>query len=86
MAKIISLINNTVLISEIEEVGSDIGQPDCKLINPFVINVLSDTVTLEPFMMDFTNQKSFMIHSDKIFTIADPSEKILEKYNKITKD
>ena len=86
MAKIIRLMNNTVLISEIEEVGSDIGQPDCKLINPFVINVLSDTVTLEPFMMDFTNQKSFMIHSDKIFTIADPSEKILEKYNKITKD
>ena len=86
MAKIIRLMNNTVLISEIEEVGSDIGQPDCKLINPFVINVLSDTVTLEPFMMDFTNQKSFMIHSDKIFTIADPSEKILEKYNKIAKD
>jgi len=86
MAKIISLINNTVLISEIEEVGSDIGQPDCKLVNPFVINVLSDIVTLEPFMIDFTNQKSFMIHSDKIFTIADPSEKVLEKYNKIAKD
>ena len=36
--KVIALANQQVLISEIEEVGSaDIGEPDCKLINPFVI-------------------------------------------------
>ena len=32
--KIILLTNSERLISEIEEVGADIGEPDCKLINP----------------------------------------------------
>ena len=36
--KVLALANNQNLISEIEEVGSaDIGEPDCKLISPFVI-------------------------------------------------
>jgi hypothetical protein len=35
--KILSLISNQILISEIEEVGADIGEPDCKLVNPFVV-------------------------------------------------
>ena len=36
--KILALANNQILISEIEEVGSaDIGDPDCKLITPFVV-------------------------------------------------
>ena len=35
--KVLALTNNQLLISEVEEVGSaDIGQPDCKLINPYV--------------------------------------------------
>ena len=37
--KVLALTNHQYLISEIEEVGSaDIGEPDCKLVNPFVIN------------------------------------------------
>ena len=40
--KVIALANHHNLISEIEEVGSaDIGEPDCKLINPFIINTTS---------------------------------------------
>ena len=36
--KIVVLTNRQTLISEIEEVAAiDIGQPDCKLINPFLI-------------------------------------------------
>ena len=36
--KILALANSQILISEIEEVGSaDIGEPDCKLIRPFVV-------------------------------------------------
>ena len=46
--KILALANRQILISEIEEVGSaDIGEPDCKLINPFVI---TKDKTLEPFL------------------------------------
>jgi hypothetical protein len=29
--KVLVLVNNQILISQIEEVGADIGEPDCKL-------------------------------------------------------
>ena len=34
IVKVILLTNSERLISEIEEVGAEIGEPDCKLINP----------------------------------------------------
>ena len=37
--KVIALMNHHLLIAEIDEVAAaDIGQPDCKLTNPFIIN------------------------------------------------
>ena len=35
--KLLILTNNQILVSQIEEVGADIGEPDCKLIEPFEI-------------------------------------------------
>ena len=35
--KAILLTTNQILISQIDEVGADIGQPDCKLTNPFLL-------------------------------------------------
>ena len=79
--KILALTNQQVLISEIEEVGSaDIGEPDCKLINPFVINTESGQTILEPFLTSVTRDTTFMMGSDKILTLAEPSPTILEKY------
>ena len=79
--KIIALLNNLILISEIIEVGSEIGEPDCKLINPFIVK--SDNI-IEPFLSDYTLQDTFMISSDKILTLADPNEALLEKYTELT--
>ena len=76
------LPNNQILITQIEEVGADIGEPDCKLIEPFLVN--SDE-TLIPWLVDLTNQNTFMIQSDKILTLADPKPTLLEKYQKLTK-
>ena len=45
--QVILLTNNTVLISEIEEVGADVGEPDCKLINPYIITT-SDQKNYNP--------------------------------------
>ena len=81
--KIISLTNNLVLISQIEEVGADIGEPDCKLINPFVIK---SGRMLEPFLCEYTKQNEFMMSSDKILTLADPTPTLLEKYEDLTKE
>ena len=81
--KILALLNNLILISKIEEVGADIGEPDCKLINPFLVR--SDQ-TLEPFLCGYTKEKTFMISSDKIITLADPTPTLLEKYEDLIKE
>jgi len=80
--KVLVLMNDQILISQIEEVGADIGEPDCKLVNPFVIK---DKSTLEPFLLEYTRQDSFMMSSDKILTLADPMPTLLEKYQDLIK-
>ena len=82
--KILALANQEILISEIEEVGSaDIGEPDCKLINPFVV---TEGKTLTPFLTSVTRETIFMMGSDKILTLADPTPTLLEKYLDINKE
>ena len=79
--KVLALTNHQYLISEIEEVGSaDIGEPVCKLINPFVINTETGQTVLEPFLTSVTRDTTFMMGSDKILTLAEPTPTILEKY------
>jgi len=77
------LTNNQILVSQIEEVGADIGEPDCKLISPFVIK---GDKTLEPFLCGYTKQDTFMMSSDKILTLADPTPTLLEKYEDLIKE
>jgi hypothetical protein len=85
--KVVALTNHQYLISEIEEVGSaDIGEPDCKLINPFVISTETGHTVLEPFLTSVTRDTTFMMGSDKILTLADPTPTLLEKYLDLTKE
>lgn len=82
-SKVIIFTSGGTLISQIEEAESaDIGEPDCKLIQPF--NILSDG-TLQPWLGEMTKQNEFMIHSDKILTIAEPTARIKELYDDLTK-
>ena len=83
MIKILALDNNQILISKIEEVGADIGEPDCKMVNPFII--MQDQ-TLQPFLCGYTKQNIFMISSNKIITLADPTPTLLEKYEDLIKE
>ena len=76
-------MNNLKLITQIEEVAPvDIGDPNCKMIEPFV---LGEQDTLSPWLVEFTSQNEFMISSDKILTILDPKPTLLEKYENIIK-
>ena len=68
------------MISEIDEVLADIGQPDCKLINPCVII----DGKLSKWMSDLTPSTEMFMSSDKILTLVDPSQHILKEYIKIT--
>ena len=78
--QVLLLVNQMILISEIDEVLADIGQPDCKLINPCVIT----NGKVSKWMSDLTPNKEMFMSSDKILTLVDPSKNILEEYKKIT--
>ena len=80
--KALLLTNNQILITQIEEVGADIGEPDCKMTNPFL---LKDDGTLEPWLISISRQDTFMISSDKILTITEPMPTLVEKYEELTK-
>ena len=77
--KCLLLKNGTVLITEIIEVGSELGEPDCKLVNPF--KVVDNKLQL---WLDFTDQTELMIHSDSILTILEPDKTHLDKYQALT--
>ena len=80
--KAILLTTDQILISQIDEVGADIGQPDCKLTNPFL---LQKDGTLEPWLISVSRQDVFMISSDKIITLTEPMPTLVEKYEQLTK-
>ena len=85
--KVIALTTTqNLLISEVDEVPAAVpGEPDCKLVNPFVINTQSGQTILEPWLLDITRDDIFMLSSDKILTLCDPTPPLLEKYQDITK-
>ena len=85
--KVIALTTpQNLLISEVDEVPAAVpGEPDCKLVNPFVINTESGQTILEPWLLDITRDDIFMLSSDKILTLCDPTPTLLEKYQDITK-
>ena len=95
MAKVVKLIvltSKEILVSEIEEVVSEIGEPDFKLIHPVILKTTNDKltiqegkVTLTPWLSEFTYDKTFMISSDKIITLAEVAPQILEKYEALIK-
>ncbi len=76
--QVLLLTNQMILISEIDEVIADIGQPDCKLINPCTLK----GGKVERWMSSVTTDNVMFISSDKIVTLVDPSKHILEEYKK----
>ena len=81
--KCLLLKNGDLLISEIAEIDTELGGPDCKLVNPYkMINLHKDDkddYTMQPWL-DFTSQDEMMMHSDSILTIVTPTTMILSKY------
>ena len=86
--KVIALVTTQqILISQVDEVPAAIpGEPDCKLVNQFWINTLEGTTTLEPFLNGVTKEDEFMMSSDKILTLAEPTPTLLEKYQDLIKE
>ena len=72
---------DNVIISEVEEMGAEIGDPDCKLIKPYLFESIDD---MKPWPKA-TDQTELMKRSDSILTIADPTKEVIAKYLELTK-
>ena len=81
MIKCVLLDVDVVLISEVIEMDAEIGDPNCKLINPYLFNSIDD---MKPWKSDITNQTEFMIRSEDILTIADPTGTVMDRYTELT--
>ena len=71
---------DNVLISEIEEVDAELGNPNCKLINPVQFESLEK---MKP-LLEASNDTEYMIRSEDILTIADPTPEVIAKYLELT--
>ena len=71
---------DNVLISEIEEVDAELGNPNCKLIKPVKFESLEK---MKP-LLEASNDTEYMIRSEDILTIADPTPEVIAKYLELT--
>ena len=80
----ILLKDDKVLIGEVQEMFGEIGEPDCKVINPYriVLGINTDTDAkerLEPWLT-FTNQTEILIRSADVLTFVEPNGKLIDEY------
>ena len=81
MIKCVLFNAHCTVVANVVEVDAEIGDPNCKLINPYVIDSSNE---LKPWKAEITNQTEFMIRSEDILTIADPNGTIIDKYTELT--
>ena len=80
----ILLRDDKVLIGEVQELFGEIGEPDCKIINPYriVLGINTDTNAterIEPWLT-FTNQTEILIRSSDVLTFVEPNGKLIDEY------
>ena len=79
-ARVVVLTTGITLIATLEEVGTELGEPDCKIIEPYLV---TPDGTVEPWLLNITNQNEVMISSDKILTLVEPKTTLLAKYEDV---
>ena len=79
MIKCLLLKTGITLISEMLEVGAEVGEPDCRLVNPCKIGE-NGQLNRWP---SCTDQRSLMVGSDNFMTIVDPSEQVMKQYKEV---
>ena len=84
----IILTNDEVIISQIEEVIVELGEPNCRLTSPYRILGKHETdkpveERFVPWLSDFTDDRVIMLSSDKILTLVEPHTKLVDYYLKL---
>ena len=82
--KVLVLVTNELIVTQVEEVQSELGGPDCKLTEPFLYD--QENEILSPWLLNITTQNTFMISSDKILTLVEPNSKIVKKYESVIEE
>ena len=90
MIKVLILKHDSkVLISEIREVGAEVGEPDCELINPVEFKSgeedWKDRLQRWPGLL-VTQDHKCMMSSDAILTIVEPQQELLAAYKEVISD
>mgnify|MGYP001250398300 FL=1 len=81
--KVLVLQSGEIIISQVEEVAAlDMGDPNCKLISPYLLKVNSESLVpnLDPWLAQITDDSEIMICSDKIITIVEPHKSVVDEY------
>jgi len=80
--QVLVLMNGITLISKITAVVSELGEPDCKLIQPYeIVKDIVGNTSLKKWLSDLTdNTDAIMISSDKILTLVDPKATLINDY------
>ena len=82
--QVLLLTNQMILISEIDEVIADIGQPDCKLTSPYKLDeFVVEGKEMSPWLGEVTDDVDIMICSDKILTLVEPHKTLVDSYLKL---
>ena len=71
---------DNVLITEVVEVMAELGEPNCKFINPYRF---FDIDNMKPWL-EASDQTEYMLRSEDILTIAEPTEEVIKKYKEHT--
>ena len=78
---LVVLVEGSVIITEVKQVMSELGEPDCKLVNPYLVK----DKEIYPWLEEYTNTREIMISSDKILTLVEPKGYLLDQYLENTK-
>ena len=72
---------DNVVVCEVEEIQAELGEPDCKIMNPYQYD--KDT-GLTPWP-DFAGKTEMMLRSDDILTMVEPKQEIIDEYLELIK-
>jgi hypothetical protein len=85
MIQAVLLVNNQIIIAQIYQVDADPGEPNCRLVDPYLFTLggSSPGFRLTPWMGDVTDDNYAMIHPERIVTIREPKIEVLSLYKKL---
>lgn len=77
---------DVILSSKLEKiVPDDYNDPDLEISDPYVVKkTITNSLFLEKYLGDYTNQNVFSLRTEDILTAFSPKDSLVEEYKKNT--